>query len=90
MILCLVMYTYVRTYVCTLYGNVSHMYTRSTYNTYVIVIQVCMTVMTIISERASSVMLVFNRDLRYVHICGRTSTSMHMPKKVLLRNGLSN
>ena len=30
-------------------------------------------------SRASSVMFVFNRDFRYVRICGRTSTSTRMP-----------
>ena len=46
------------------------------------------------NQRASSVIVHVNRDLRYVRtyifICGRTSTSMRMPKKVLLRNSLSN
>ena len=42
------------------------------------------------AKRASSVMFVFNRDLRYVAGCPYVKSSMRMPKKVLLRNGLSN
>ena len=58
----------------------------------IVCVHVCTFMNSIISERAkraSSVIVHVNRDLRYVYICGRTSTSMRMPKKVLLRNALA-